>query len=204
MKALLVINVQNDHLNGSLPVPGAADVIAPLNQALEAFPLALASKKWHPASHLSFVENHPGKTAGEQITLHHSTWTLQPAHCIAGSPGSHFPEGLRQELFEVVFRTCVYEDFEDGGAFSDKNNENSTALDAYLLGRGVQHLYLAGLPLESAVLDSGLNAAHSIRHTYVIEELVRPLDSEKADCAWTELAEAGVKKISLKDALAAL
>lgn len=204
MKAILVINVQNDHLEGAMPVPGAKEILDPLNKALEAFPLALASKKWHPANHQSFAESHPGKKPGDQVSIHRATWLLQPSHCIAGSPGSHFPDGLKQELFEVVFRTCFYPDFEDGGAFSDKNNENSTALDAYLLGRGVQHLYLTGLPLETAVLDSGLNAAHCIRHTYVIEDLVRPHDPSEADNAWAALHEAGVKRITLAEALAAL
>ncbi|GMU73682.1 MAG: isochorismatase family protein [Burkholderiales bacterium] len=58
--ALLVVDVQNDFVSGSLAVPGGAEAIAPLNAAMAAFAAAgrpiVLSRDWHPADHRSFVQ----------------------------------------------------------------------------------------------------------------------------------------------------
>ena len=52
MKALVIVDVQNDFLkNGSLEVPRANNVIEPINQIINNYPLVVATKDWHPLDH---------------------------------------------------------------------------------------------------------------------------------------------------------
>merc|ERR1711981_536187 len=65
VSALLVIDVQNDFITGSLAItncPAKQDgeeVVAPINKLIETCPFDLIcySLDWHPADHVSFVEN---------------------------------------------------------------------------------------------------------------------------------------------------
>ncbi len=204
MHALLAVNMQVDHFTGAWPVPGAPGILASVNQLLSAFPLCVASKKWHPTDHFCFAANHSGHQPGEKIKIDHAHWVLKPTHCVRATPGANFAEGLESWRFEVVFRTCMHPDFDDGGAFSDHNNENNTGLDAWLLGRGVHHLYITGLTLEGSVSETALNATHSIRHVYVVREAVAGFDDAEMQNAWKILEENGVKAVSLAQALAAV
>ena len=48
MKALVIIDVQNDFLkNGSLEVPDGNDVIEHINHIIENYALVVATKDWH-------------------------------------------------------------------------------------------------------------------------------------------------------------
>ena len=54
MKALVIIDVQNDFLlHGSLEVPNGGDVIEPINEIISNYTLVVATKDWHPLSTLA-------------------------------------------------------------------------------------------------------------------------------------------------------
>lgn len=65
MSALLVVDVQNDFLEGSLALrncPAGQDgmgVIPAINSVLDTvnFDLVVYTRDWHPSNHISFVEN---------------------------------------------------------------------------------------------------------------------------------------------------
>jgi len=62
MKALIVVDLQNDFIpGGSLAVPGGHEIIPIINRLEEKFSLVIATQDWHPPNHLSFASNHPGK-----------------------------------------------------------------------------------------------------------------------------------------------
>ena len=70
MKALIIIDVQNDFLKGeSLEVPNSNDVIDPINEIINNYSIVVATKDWHPLDHVSFVSNHPGKKIGDIIKV---------------------------------------------------------------------------------------------------------------------------------------
>ena len=63
MKALILVDIQNDFLpGGALAVPGGDAVIPVLNSLQSRFPIVVATQDWHPANHGSFVVNHPGES----------------------------------------------------------------------------------------------------------------------------------------------
>jgi nicotinamidase/pyrazinamidase len=82
--ALVLVDVQNDFLpGGALAVPGANEVIAPLNRSIGEFERhrlpVFATRDWHPGNHCSF------RAQG-------GPW---PPHCIAGSQGAQFAAQLQ-------------------------------------------------------------------------------------------------------------
>ena len=68
MKALILVDIQNDFLpGGALAVPDGDAVISVANQLQSLFPLVVATQDWHPANHGSFAANHPRKKIFEHV-----------------------------------------------------------------------------------------------------------------------------------------
>ena len=104
--ALLVIDVQNDFISGSLAVDGADEVVGPINRVLAASGADLAavcySQDWHPPDHVSFFSNvglrkrvRPEEEAEMFGTVTFSgppafNQTLWPDHCVQGTEGAIF------------------------------------------------------------------------------------------------------------------
>ena len=65
MKALLLVDIQNDFLpTGALPLPEGDAVVPVANALLPHFMLAVATQDWHPANHGSFAAEPSGPSAG--------------------------------------------------------------------------------------------------------------------------------------------
>jgi nicotinamidase/pyrazinamidase len=86
MKALFIVDMQNDFITGALAVPGAQEIIKPIEDKIEeAYKkgwLLIYSKDWHPLDHMSF------KTNG-------GIW---PIHCLQYSWGAEIPYGIQKLL----------------------------------------------------------------------------------------------------------
>src|ERR1051325_11637350 len=104
MKALLLIDIQNDFLpTGALPVPEGDRVIAVANRLMPRFQHVIATQDWHPADHGSFAANHPGKKPGDMITLGGLPQILWPVHCVQETPGAQLAADLdRTRITHVV------------------------------------------------------------------------------------------------------
>ena len=96
--ALVIVDVQNDFTTGSLPVGADAEaVVQPINALRDSvrFGVVAHTQDTHPPDHVSFVDNHPGKTVFEHIrvrapdgsTMDQIMW---PRHCVEGSEGWKF------------------------------------------------------------------------------------------------------------------
>ncbi|GAO28723.1 isochorismatase family protein [Geofilum rubicundum] len=63
MKALLIVDVQNDFLpGGALQVPEGDRIIPVINNIQKYFRLIVATRDWHPVNHGSFASNHAAKS----------------------------------------------------------------------------------------------------------------------------------------------
>jgi nicotinamidase/pyrazinamidase len=68
MKALIIVDVQNDFLpGGALGVPEGDLVIPVINQLSQDFDLVFTTRDWHPADHCSFADSHPNAKIGDQF-----------------------------------------------------------------------------------------------------------------------------------------
>src|SRR6187551_3998027 len=104
MKALILVDIQNDFLPaGALAVPHGDEVIPAANKLQEIFPLVVATQDWHPANHGSFATSHPGKNVFEQIELNGLPQTLWPVHCVQNTKGAELAAALNREHIAKVF-----------------------------------------------------------------------------------------------------
>ena len=192
MKALLLIDIQNDFLpGGRLAVPDG-DAILPLANALQDhFELVVATQDWHPAGHESFASSHAGRSPFEQIDLHGLPQVLWPDHCTQASPGAELAPALRTERVEAIFRKGTSMDIDSYSAFFDNGHRKSTGLADYLRGRGVTEVYLAGLAADYCVYYSALDALEAGFATTVITDATRAISAEGWALAQEDLRQRG-------------
>lgn len=179
MKALLLIDIQNDFVpGGRLAVPDG-DAILPLVNALQTqFDLVVATQDWHPAGHQSFASSHPGRAPFEQIDLHGLPQTLWPDHCVQDTPGAALHPALDTRRIEAIFRKGMAPDIDSYSAFFDNGHRKATGLAAYLRGRGVTDVYLAGLAGDFCVYFSALDAQAEGFTTHVITDATRAISDD--------------------------
>ena len=70
MKALIIVDVQNDFLpGGALAVPEGDRVIPVINQLSSEFNLVFTTQDWHPENHCSVAASHPNAKIGDRILI---------------------------------------------------------------------------------------------------------------------------------------
>ena len=119
VRALILVDLQNDFLlGGSLAVPDGNAVIDIANAVQPRFPLIVCTQDWHPADHLSFASQHPGRRPGDQIELAGLAQTLWPDHCVQDTRGAEFAPGLDRQRVEAVFQKGTDRQVDSYSAFS--------------------------------------------------------------------------------------
>lgn len=196
MEALLVVDIQNDFLpGGALAVPRGDEVVPVANRLMPAFALVVGTQDWHPADHLSFARQHPGKRIGETVPLDGIEQILWPAHCVQGSMGARFASGLRSHWMHRVFRKGTDVRIDSYGGFFDNGHRKATGLHDYFQACGVDSVVIVGLALDVCVKFTALDAAELGYRTRVVEEGVRgvELNGGDIDRACSQMREAGVE-----------
>ncbi|MGC8745459.1 MAG: bifunctional nicotinamidase/pyrazinamidase [Candidatus Saccharicenans sp.] len=179
MKALIVIDLQNDFVpGGSLAVSKGNEIIPLINQLQEKFELVVATQDWHPKNHLSFASNHPGKKVYDTVMLGGVEQVLWPDHCIQGEKGARFVKGFDERRVEAIFRKGTDPEIDSYSGFFDNGRKKSTGLGDYLKGRGVTQVYVCGLAAEFCVLYTALDSIELGFETYYLEDATRALSYE--------------------------
>ncbi|WP_242928489.1 bifunctional nicotinamidase/pyrazinamidase [Pontibacter vulgaris] len=192
MKALLLIDIQNDFLpGGALAVPEGDQIIPIVNQLQELFELVVATQDWHPQNHKSFASNHEGKQVFEQIELLGLPQVLWPDHCLQSTSGAELPLELPANKIEAIFRKGMNPEIDSYSGFYDNGYLKSTGLADYLRGKGVKQVYIAGLAGDYCVYYSAKDALQEGFETYLIEDATRPISKEGFETAKTDILAKG-------------
>ncbi len=195
MKALLVVDVQNDFLpGGSLAVAGGDAVIEPINHLMKTFHdagnIVICTADWHPEDHISFAKNHPGAKVGDSIEATYGKQLLWPAHCVAGTKGAEFSEKLQTVYANAIVRKGTHSNCDSYSGFMEADRVTKTGLAGYLKEMGVDSVWVCGLALDFCVSWTALDAAHSGFKSYVICDASRAIDVAgslaAAKVAWQE------------------
>lgn len=175
--ALIVIDVQNDFCpGGALAVPGGDAVVAGINALMADAPVRVLTQDWHPGDHASFASQHTGRAPMEMVDMPYGPQVLWPDHCVQGSDGAAFHEGLHSDRADLILRKGFRRGIDSYSAFYENDRSTTTGLDGYLRARGVTHLMLAGLALDFCVNYSALDAAKLGYHVTVRTDLCRAID----------------------------
>jgi len=175
MKALLIVDVQNDFCpGGALAVNDGDKVVPVINELIDKFPLVIASKDWHPDN-----------------TIHFEKW---PKHCVHNTEGADFNPDLKQEKIDKILLKGT-SNKDDGYSAFEATNEN---LISFLQEKGVSELYVTGLATDYCVKSSAIDAAKNGFQTYVVEDAVKGVELNEGDVerAYEEMKEAGVAVVN--------
>jgi nicotinamidase/pyrazinamidase len=177
MKALLLIDIQNDFIpGGALAVPNGDKVLDTVNKLQNHFDLVIATQDWHPANHKSFASQHEGKQVFEVIELDGLKQVLWPDHCVQGTKGAEFSLKLEMNRVEAIFRKGTNATIDSYSGFYDNGHLKSTGLADYLKGKGVTDVYLVGLAGDYCVYFSAKDALAEGFQTYLIEDAIRSIN----------------------------
>lgn len=193
--ALILIDLQNDFLpGGALAVPGGDQVIAIANRLQERFDLVVATQDWHPANHVSFAANHPGKKVGEELEVGGQRQRLWPVHCVQNTPGAELAAGVDAQRIGHIVKKGTDPSVDSYSAFFDNDRRQSTDLADYLRAHRVVKVYLAGLATDYCVKATALDAVSLGFTVVVIENACRGVNVVPGDVdrAIAEILSAGV------------
>lgn len=195
MKALLVVDIQNDFCpGGALAVPGGDSIIPAVNKLIGHFDVIIQTQDWHPEGHLSFASSHEGKKPYETIELEYGTQVLWPDHCVQGTPGAEFHPGLDTLKTQVIIRKGFRPEIDSYSTFFENDQKTSTGLAGYLNERGIKDLYTVGLATDFCVKWSVLDGIDEKFTMNIVKDAVAGIDLDGSlDAAWSEMKEKGVR-----------
>ncbi len=162
--ALVIADIQKDFLpGGALGVQGGDAVVPIVERYLALFerwnlPIFL-TRDWHPSDHCSFREQG-------------GPW---PRHCVAGTPGSLPPDGLRTPAAAVLIYKAIDRLIEAYSAFQD------TPLHRHLQALHVRRLFVGGLATDYCVLNSVKDARALGYETYLLTDAIRAVNVRPND-----------------------
>ena len=183
-RALIVVDVQTDFLpGGALAVPHGDEVVRVANQVAPLFELVVATQDWHPADHVSFAVNHPGRLPGDIIDLGGQRQMLWPVHCLQGSPGAALAGELQTDRIARVFHKGTDPQIDSYSAFFDNARRHATGLEEVLRSAGVRQLFLLGLATEYCVASSVRDALSLGFEVWVVVDGCRGIDLQPGDVA---------------------
>lgn len=195
MRALIIVDVQNDFLpGGALPVANGDAVIEPINRMQHKYELVVATQDWHPENHGSFAANHAGAEPGQIIELDGLKQILWPVHCVQRTPGAELAAALQKFRLARIFQKGTQADVDSYSGFYDNGRRRSTGLAEFLHQRGVYEVHLCGLATDYCVKFTALDAAHDGFRTTVITDACRGVELHTGDVdkALDEMRAAGV------------
>jgi nicotinamidase/pyrazinamidase len=202
MKALLLIDIQNDFIpGGALAVPEGNQIIPVVNKLQPLFSLVVATQDWHPAHHKSFASQHPNSQVFEKIDLNGLEQVLWPDHCRQGSVGAAFSRDLQTNQVEAIFRKGTSPDIDSYSGFYDNGHRKSTGLADYLRSKQVTEVYLAGLAGDYCVYFSAKDALQEGFTTYLIDDAIRAINKEDYEKAKADIRQKEGKIITSSDLL---
>lgn len=183
MKALIVVDIQNDFCNGgSLAVKDADTIIPVVNKIIKFFEknnyFIVATKDWHPKTHKSFAINSNQKV-GDFGILNNLPQIFWPIHCVQNTNGSEFHPNLLK-IDTVVFKGTD-DNIDSYSGFFDNGKLKNTNLLELLQEKNVDELYILGLATDYCVKYTVLDALDLKFKVNVIEDACKGVNLSSND-----------------------
>ncbi|XP_064487990.1 nicotinamidase-like [Ornithodoros turicata] len=196
--AILVVDVQNDFISGTLalknyPAQEEPEKIVPvINDLTEKLPwtMVVYTYDWHPEDHVSFHDNRmkravhqSSKVRAEEAkvmdviryvapTLESGYYeqVLWPRHCVQGTWGAELHGDLVVKTGSHKIFKGVNSELDSYSAFWDNSKLASTTLDADLRAAGVTDVYVCGLATDVCVGSTAFHALELGYRTVLVED----------------------------------
>ena len=197
MSALLIIDVQNDFITGSLKVRGAEEIIQGINKLKKdkLFNLVVLSQDSHPKEHISFASNNNTDILKE-IELQYNNikykQIMWPDHCIKDSDGESFHPLLEINNNDIIIKKGENKLIDSYSAFYDNLKLNKTGLDDLLKSKNINDVYICGLAFDYCVKFTALDAVDLGYNVYLFKDLTRSVFNDMDITNVKEMSEKGI------------
>lgn len=194
MRALILVDIQNDFCTGgTLAVRGADEILPICNEAARAHaPYVVATRDWHPRDHVSFASSHPGRKLFEEIFVDgphgQVLQTLWPDHCVQSTPGASFHSALDVTKISAVFDKGTDLKTEAYSAFLSPE----APLRRWCWDNNVDEVTVAGLATDYCVRATALDAVRAGLRVRLLVNGHRAVNPAQGLSALREMAAAGV------------
>lgn len=179
MKALIIVDVQNDFLSGgSLAVANGDEIIPVINSVQNRYELIVATQDWHPIKHKSFASQHNGHIPYDKILIKGVEQVLWPNHCEQGSSGANFSPLLFQDRIEGIFRKGTNAEIDSYSGFFDNSRLRKTGLHGYLQERSVDEVHICGLAADFCVHYTAMDAIQLGYKTVIVSKGTKAIDKD--------------------------
>lgn len=194
---VIVVDVQGDFTkfkNGSLAVEGTDEAYVKMvedstkKMKAAGFPI-FATQDWHPANHLSFYTNHPGKKAFDVIKLHGKDQVLWPPHCVQNTPGAEIL--LDKKLFKAIVKKGMDTQYDSYSGFQDDGGKK-TEMDKLLKKNKIKTVVVYGIATDYCVKATALDAAAAGYKVILIKNLARGVAPDTSQKAIEEMKAKGI------------
>lgn len=203
MKALLVVDIQNDFCpGGALAVPDGDEIIPTVNKLINQFDNVIQTQDWHPEGHSSFASSHQNKEPFDTIEVDYGSQVLWPKHCVQNSFGAEFHPELNTLKTQVIIRKGFRKSIDSYSTFFENDQKTTTGLTGYLKQRGLTDLFTVGLATDFCVKWSILDGIDEGFNMHIVKDAVKGIDLEGSlDQAWKEMKEKGVHVVNSDELL---
>ena len=190
-------------------MPDGRAVIPAINKLLSLpFTVKIATKDWHPATHISFASQHAGKRPFVDHTTVINPYNpaesyssrLWPDHCIQDTPGARLVPELDTQRLDSIIEKGQRPDVEMYSAFYtplQNPRVGDSGLAAELRSRGISDVYVVGLAADYCVQATALDARAEGFRTCIVEDATRPVDGEGWPGVREEIRRAGVRVVAM-------
>lgn len=201
MKALIIVDVQNDFVpGGALAVKEGDQIVPIINDLQSKFDFIVATQDWHPKDHGSFAANHKGKQIGEFIDLNGINQILWPVHCVQGTFGAEFHKDLNKDKWKAIFQKGNNPLVDSYSGFFDNNRQGDTGLSSFLKENGVDEIYVCGLATDYCVKFTVLDGILEGFKTFLIEDATRGvnINNDDSEIAIQHMKTSGAQIVNSK------
>lgn len=177
MKALIIVDVQNDFLpGGSLEVPKGDEIIPVINSLQLNYDLIVATQDWHPSNHLSFASQHHDQHPLDTVEVEGLEQVLWPDHCVQGTGGAEFAPSLDTNRIEAIFRKGTDRTVDSYSGFYDNGRRKSTGLAGYLRERQAQEIHVCGLAADYCVYFTAMDGLSEHFKVAILSKATKAID----------------------------
>lgn len=165
--SLLVVDCQNDFVDGALACSGALEAVKAIVELINAYPSlpVLYSADWHSPTNRSFI-----KYGGQ--------W---PEHCVAGEHGAQIHEAFLREVQnesqrpgrQTIYRKGLDDHVEEYSAIAAKNEAGNTVEQDCL-----EEVWVCGIASEFCVRESALDLLRKGRTVTVLTDALGYVELE--------------------------
>lgn len=186
MRALVIVDVQNDFCPGGPLATARGDEVAAMIGNYQASELAelntyahtVATQDWHidPGAHFSDEPDYV------------DSW---PRHCVADTEGAQMHEAVDTDRINAYFRKGEY----DAAYSGFEGKADGVGLADWLRERGVDKLDVVGIATDHCVRATVLDALKAGFEVRVLTGMCAAVDNARGDAALEEMENAGAELV---------